>query len=186
MSSSAPSAAPVVYDIDPAHTAAHFSVRHMMITNVKGEFSKVSGTVTFSPNNLAASRIEATIDATSIRTREEQRDTHLKSADFLDVANYPEIRFVSKSIESQGEGEYRVKGDLTIRGVTREVTLDVDSVTPEVKDPWGNIKAGASATTKIDREDFGLHWNVALEAGGVLVGKQVSISLEVELMRRAA
>ncbi|HUI54711.1 MAG TPA: YceI family protein [Bryobacteraceae bacterium] len=186
MSSSAPSAAPVVYDFDPAHSAAHFSVRHMMISNVKGEFTKVSGTVTFSPNNLAASRIEATIDTTSIRTRDDQRDAHLKSADFLDVAKYPEIRFVSKSIDSRGEGEYRVRGDLTIHGVTKEVTLDVDSVTPEVKDPWGNIRLGAAATTKIDREDFGLHWNVALETGGVLVGKQVSISLEVELTRRAA
>jgi polyisoprenoid-binding protein YceI len=186
MSSSVPPAAPVVYDIDPAHSSAHFSVRHLMISNVKGEFSKVAGTVTFAPNDMAASRIEATIDAASVRTRDEKRDGHLQSADFLDVAKYPEIRFVSKSMEPHGEGEYLVQGDLTIHGVTREVTLHVSELTPEMKDPWGNIKMGATATTKINRKDFGLVYNVALEAGGVMVGEQVTITLEVELTRREA
>jgi polyisoprenoid-binding protein YceI len=175
-----------VYDIDPAHSSAHFSVRHMMVTNVKGEFTKVSGTVMFNPDNPAESQIEATIDAASLHTREEQRDTHLKSADFFDVANHPEIRFVSRSVEPHGDGEFLVKGDLTIRGVTQGVTLRVEGPTPEVKDPWGNLKAGATATTKIHRKDFGLVWNVALEAGGVLVGEDAAITLEVELTRRAA
>jgi polyisoprenoid-binding protein YceI len=175
-----------VYDIDPAHSSAHFSVRHMMITNVRGEFTKVSGTVTFDPDNPGASQVEATIDVASLHTREEQRDAHLRSADFFDVAKFPEIKFVSKSVERLGDGEHSVKGDLTIHGVTKEVTFRVDGPTPEIKDPWGNTKAGATATAKINRKDFGLVWNVALETGGVLVGEQVSISLEVELARRAA
>ena len=175
-----------VYDIDPAHSSAHFSVRHMMITNVRVEFTKVSGTVTFDPDNPGASQVEATIDVASLHTREEQRDAHLKSADFFDVAKFPEIKFVSKSVERLGDGEHSVKGDLTIHGVTKEVTFRVDGPTPEIKDPWGNTKAGATATAKINRKDFGLVWNVALETGGVLVGEQVSISLEVELARRAA
>ena len=174
------------YDIDPSHSSAHFSVRHMMIANVKGEFTKVAGTVTFNPENPSESKVEATIDVASLHTRDEQRDTHLRSADFFDVANFPEIRFVSTSVEADGEGEYKVKGGLTIRGVTRETTLRVEGPTPEIKDPWGNTKAGATASTKIKRKDFGLLWNVALEAGGVLVGDDVSINLEVELTRRAA
>jgi polyisoprenoid-binding protein YceI len=175
-----------VYDIDPAHSSAHFSVRHMMISNVKGEFTKVSGTVTFNPSNPAETRVEATVDAASVHTRDEQRDTHLKSADFFDVANFPEIRFVNRSVEPHGSGEYLVKGDLTIHGVTKGVTLRVEGPTPEVKDPWGNLRAGATATTKINRKDFGLNFNVPLESGGVLVGEEISITLEVELIRRAA
>jgi len=173
------------YDIDPAHSAAHFSVRHMMISNVRGEFTKVSGTVTFDPENPSASKVETVIDAASLHTRDEQRDAHLKSADFFDVATFPEIRFVSTGVTSDGEGEYKLKGDLTIHGVTKEVTLQVEGPTADTKDPWGNIKAGATATTKIKRKDFGLVWNAALETGGVLVGEDVSITLEVELTRRA-
>jgi polyisoprenoid-binding protein YceI len=158
----------------------------MMISNVKGEFTKLSGTVTFDPENPSASKVEAVIDVASLHTREEQRDGHLKSADFFDAATYPELRFVSKSVESAGEGEYKMKGDLTIRGVTKEVTLKVEGPTPEMKDPWGNVKAGVTATTKINRKDFGLNWNVALEAGGVLVGEEVAVSLELELTRKTA
>jgi polyisoprenoid-binding protein YceI len=176
----------IAYDIDPAHSSAHFSVRHMMISNVKGEFNKVSGTVTYDPDNPRASKVEATIDVSSLHTREEQRDGHLKSAEFLDVAKFPEIKFVSTSIERRGDGEHLMKGGLTIHGVTKEVTFKVEGPTAEGKDPWGNVRAGASATTKINRKDFGLVWNVALETGGVLVGEDVSISLEVELTRRAA
>jgi polyisoprenoid-binding protein YceI len=178
--------AAIHYDIDPAHTRAHFSVRHMMISNVRGEFTKVSGTVTYDPDHPSASKVEVTIDAASLYTGDEQRDAHLKSPDFLDVAKFPEIKFVSKSIERKGQEEYLVKGDMTIRGVTREVPLQVEGPTPEVKDPWGNLKAGATATTKISRKDFGLVWNVALETGGVLVGDEVKISVEVESTRRAA
>lgn len=173
------------YDIDPGHSSAHFSVRHMMIANVKGEFTKVSGTVTFDPENPAASKVEAVIDVSSIHTRDEQRDGHLKSPDFLDAASFPEIRFVSTSVTGDGEGEYKVEGDLSIHGVTKKVTLEVEGPTAEIKDPWGNTKAGANASTKIKRKDFGLTWNAALDAGGVLVGDDVSITLEVELTRKA-
>jgi len=178
--------AAVTYDIDPTHSAAHFSVRHMMISNVRGEFTKVHGTVTFDHENPGASKVEATIDVASLHTRDEQRDGHLKSADFLDAAQYPEIKFVSTSIEADGHDEYLMKGDMTIHGVTRGVTFQVEGPTPEAKDPWGNLKAGATANTKINRKDFGLVWNVGLETGGVLVGEEVKISLEVELTRRAS
>jgi polyisoprenoid-binding protein YceI len=173
-----------VYEIDPAHSSAHFSVRHMMISNVKGEFTKIAGTVTFDRDKPADSKVEAVIDVNSLHTRDEQRDGHLKSADFFDAANFPDIRFTSTSIEPDGDDEYRVKGNLTIHGVTKEITLKVEGPTPDVKDPWGNIKAGATATTKINRKDFGLSWNVALEAGGVLVGEDISISLELELTKK--
>jgi polyisoprenoid-binding protein YceI len=176
----------IVYDIDPTHSSAHFSVRHLMISNVKGEFTKVSGTVIWEPDNPGASSVEATIDVASLHTRDEQRDGHLKSADFFDAANFPEIKFISKSVEPDGHDEYLVKGDLAIRGVIREVVLQVEGPTPEVKDPWGNYKAGATAAAKINRKDFGLNWNAPLETGGVLVGDEVKINLEVELTRRAS
>jgi len=175
-----------VYDIDPTHSSAHFSVRHLMISNVKGEFTKVTGTVTWDPDNPASSKVEATIDVSSLHTRDEQRDGHLKSAEFFEVAQYPDIKFVSKSVQPDGHDEYLVKGDMTIHGVTREVELHVEGPTPEVKDPWGNLKAGAAATTKINRKDFGLTWNAPLETGGVMVGEEVKINLEVELTRRPA
>src|SRR5580704_12393673 len=165
-----------IYDLDPAHSSAHFSVRDVMISKIKGEFTKVSGTVTFDPDNLKASSLEAVIDARSIRTRDDQRDAHLKSADFLDVEHYPEIRFRSSRIERK-ESEYIVHGDLTIRGVAKEVALKVEDLTPETKDPWGNLRAGATATTKIKRGDFGLGWNMVLEAGGFMVGEEVSITI---------
>ena len=177
--------AAVVYDIDPAHSSAHFSVRHMMISNVKGEFAKVTGTVTFDRDNPGASKVEATIDVASLHTRDEQRDGHLKSADFLDAAKYPEIKFVSTGIKKDGNDEYQMTGDLTIHGTTKPVTFQVEGPTAEAKDPWGNVKTGATAETKINRKDFGLVWNVALETGGVLVGEDVKISLDVELTRRA-
>jgi polyisoprenoid-binding protein YceI len=175
----------IVYDIDPTHSSAHFSVRHMMISNVKGEFTKISGTVTYDAENPGASKVEATIDVASLHTRDEQRDGHLKSAEFFDVANFPDIKFVSKSVQPDGHEEYLVKGDLTIHGVSREEALHVEGPTPEVKDPWGNTKCGAAATTKISRKDFGLTWNAPLETGGVLVGDEIKISLELELTRRA-
>jgi len=173
------------YQIDSAHSAAHFSVRHMMISNVRGDFTKVSGTLLLDPENAANSAVEALIDAASINTREAQRDAHLKSADFFDVEKYAEMAFRSKSVEAAGDGELRVKGDLTIHGVTREVTLTVEGPTPEAKDPWGNQRIGATATTKINRKDFGLVWNVALEAGGLLVGEDIKISIDLEAIRQA-
>jgi polyisoprenoid-binding protein YceI len=178
--------AAIVYDIDATHSSAHFSVRHLMISNVKGEFTKVTGTVTWDPDNPASSKVEATIDVSSLHTRDEQRDGHLKSAEFFEVAQYPDIKFVSKSVQPDGHDEYLVKGDMTIHGVTKEVELHVEGPTPEVKDPWGNLKAGAAATAKINRKDFGLGWNAPLETGGVVVGEEVKINLEVELTRRPA
>jgi polyisoprenoid-binding protein YceI len=174
----------VTYTIDPAHSTAGFKVRHLMVANVRGEFSKVSGAVVFDAANPANSRVEATIDASSIHTRDEQRDGHLKSPDFLDVEKFPNIQFVSTKVTKVGDGEWKVAGDLTIHGVTKPVTLDVEGPTPEMKDPWGNTKTGVSASTKINRKDFGLVWNVALETGGVLVGEEVQISIEAELTRQ--
>jgi len=172
----------VTYTIDPAHSTAGFKVRHMMVANVRGEFSKVSGTVVVDASAPENSRVEAHIDASTIHTRDEQRDAHLKSAEFLDVEKFPEITFVSKKITGS-DGEWKITGDLTIHGVTKEVTLDVEGPAPEAKDPWGSVRSGASAVTKINRKDFGLVWNVALETGGLLVGDEVAITLELELLR---
>ena len=176
----------VVYQIDPAHSAAQFKVRHMMIANVKGEFTKVSGTVTSDPSNPSAVQIQAAIDANSISTRDEQRDGHLKSADFFDVARFPTITFQSSKVVPSGADSFEAVGDLTIHGVTQPVALTVEEVTPEAKDPWGNMRRGATAKTKIRRKDFGLNWNLALEAGGFLVGDDIEITIDVELIRQAA
>jgi polyisoprenoid-binding protein YceI len=174
----------VTYTIDPAHSTAGFKVRHMMVANVRGEFSGVAGTVIYDAGNPANSKIDATIDVNSIHTRDEQRDAHLKSADFLDAAKYPTISFASTKVVKTGDEAGKVTGNLTIHGVTKEVVLDVEGLAPEAKDPWGNIKSGATAATKIKRSDFGLTWNAALETGGVLVGDDVHISLELELLRK--
>jgi len=176
----------IVYQIDPAHSAAQFKVRHMMIANVKGEFTKVSGTVTYDPSDPSAAQIQAMVDASSISTRDEQRDGHLKSADFFDVAKFPSITFQSKEVVPVGSDSFEAVGDLTIRGVTQPVALTVEEVTPEAKDPWGNMRRGATAKTKIRRKDFGLNWNVTLEAGGFLVGDDIEITIDVELIRQAA
>jgi polyisoprenoid-binding protein YceI len=168
------------WQIDPAHTSVQFSVRHMMVSNVRGEFSKVSGTVEGDEQALQKAVIAATIDAASINTREAKRDNHLKSADFLDVAKYPTITFKSKTIEPAGSGQFKVTGDLTLHGVTKEVVLDVSDVTAPIKDPMGKTRAGAHATTKIDRKDFGINWSKALDGGGLMVGDEVAINIDVE------
>jgi polyisoprenoid-binding protein YceI len=172
------------YTIDPAHSTADFKVRHLMVSNVRGEFSGVSGTVVFDDQNPENSKVEAKINAATIQTRDAQRDTHLKSADFFDVEKYPLITFVSKKVAKNGGDEHKVTGELTIHGVTKEVTLDVEGPTPEIKDPWGMQRIGASAKTKIHRKDFGLAWNMALETGGVVVGDEVQIHLDLELTRQ--
>jgi polyisoprenoid-binding protein YceI len=171
------------YQLDPAHTGVHFSVRHLMLSNVRGEFTKVSGTVVADTENPANSSIEASIDADSISTRDPQRDGHLKSADFLDTAQFPAITFRSTKIEIHSGGG-KVTGDLTIRGVTRPVTLEVEGPTEEVKDPWGMQRIAASATATINRKDFGVAWNAALEKGGVVVGDDVKITIDVEAIRK--
>lgn len=174
----------VLWRIDPTHTNVEFGVRHLMISTVKGRFGAVEGTVTVEDGDPATAQIDVRIDAASIDTRVEQRDAHLRSADFFDVEKHPALTYTSRSVERTGGGKLKVVGDLTIRGVTREVVLDVEEL-GTVRDPWGNDRAGYSAKGKLDREAFGLTWNQALEAGGVLVGNEVKISLEVELVRQA-
>ena len=171
------------YKIDPAHSGAEFVVRHMMISNVRGGFTKVEGTIEFDPANVEATKIDAVIDASTIDTRDGQRDAHLKSADFLHVEQHPVITFKSKKAEVVGDGELRVTGDLTIHGATKEVQLEVDGPTAETKDPFGNVRAGASARTKIKRSEFGLTWNAALETGGLLVGDDLKIELDISAIR---
>ena len=170
------------YTIDKAHSSAQFSVRHMMISNVKGAFSAVAGTIVYDPNNPAASKVDATIDVNSIDTREPKRDAHLKSPDFFDAAKYPSMEFHSKQAWKSGNN-IQVKGDLTMHGVTKEVVLDVDGPTAEIKDPGGNMRIGATATTKLNRKDWGLTWNRALEAGGVMVGDEIAITLDIEAVK---
>lgn len=162
---------------------AEFKVKHMMIANVKGQFSKVSGALVLDESNLANSHVEASIEAASIHTRDEQRDAHLKSADFFDVEKFPTLHFKSKSIGIVRDGELAVEGGLTIHGVTRKVRFDVEGPTPPTKDPWGNTRVGVSASTKINRKDFGLTWNATLETGGILVGDDVTITLEIEFVK---
>jgi len=174
----------VQYEIDPVHSSAQFSVRHMMVSNVRGEFAKVTGTVVYDPKNLKASSVEATIDATSINTHEPKRDEQLKGPDFFDVAKYPTLTFKSKKVEEAGPGKLSVTGDLTLHGVTKEVVLEVEGPSPEVK-MGPNLKSGASAATTINRKDFGLMWNRVLESGGVMVGDEVKITLEIEMGRKA-
>ena len=169
------------WNIDPSHSTAEFSVRHLMITNVKGRFGKLEGSVNYDPEKPEASQIDVTIDATSIDTRDEKRDAHLRSPDFFDVEKFPSLTFKSTSVKKTDDG-FAATGDLTIHGVTKPVTLEVEGPSEVTKDPWGNQRIGASATAKVNRKDWGLNWNAALETGGVLVGETVKISLEVSLV----
>ena len=171
------------WNIDPAHSVAEFKVKHMMIANVKGQFSKVSGALVLDESDLANSRIEASIEAASVHTRDEQRDAHLKSADFFHVEKFPTLHFKSTGVKVAGEGELSVEGDLTIHGVTRKVRFAVEGPTPPAKDPWGNTRIGISATAKINRKDFGLTWNAALETGGILVGDDITITLDAQFVK---
>ena len=171
------------WNIDPSHTVAEFKVRHMMISNVKGQFAKVTGRLVLDESELMNSHVEATIDAASIETRDPQRDAHLKSGDFLDVETFPTLSFKSTSIRLVRVGELAVEGELTIRDETRKVLFDVEGPSPPAKDPWGNTRVAVSATTKISRKDFGLTWNSALEGGGVLIGDDVTIILDVQFVK---
>ncbi|MFI5300756.1 MAG: YceI family protein [Polyangiales bacterium] len=171
------------WNIDSSHSSAQFSIRHLMITNVRGEFSSVTGTVEYDPASPASAKISASIDVATIDTREAQRDTHLKSADFFDVEKFPKITFESTEIVKHGD-HLHVKGNLTMHGVTKAIDLEVDGPTKEEKDPWGNTRIGASASAKIDRRDWGLNWNSAIESGGVLVGHDVKLTLDVSLVRK--
>jgi polyisoprenoid-binding protein YceI len=177
------SAATSSWNIDPTHSVAEFKIRHLMISNVKGSFPKVSGVLTLDEANPENSSIEASIDVASIETRDAGRDTHLKSADFFDVEKFPTMTFKSTQVNSTGAREGTVEGDLTIRDVTQKVTFKVEGPTAATKDPWGNTRVGISATTKISRKEFGLTWSAPMEAGGVLVGDEVTITLDVEFVK---
>ncbi len=184
------SAAPIApattttWEFDPAHSSAGFRVRHLMVARVRGHLGPISGRVELNEQDPSRSRVEVTIDARGIDTREPKRDEHLRSADFLDVANHPNVTFVSTAVKLRRDGGLDVAGNLTIRGTTRPVTLEVEALESAVTDPWGNTKRGAVGRTSINRKDFGLSWNVALEAGGVMVGEQVEIEIEVELVQK--
>lgn len=178
-----PQTSTTTWNIDPIHSMAEFKVKHMMIANVKGQFPKVSGTLLLDESDLANSHVEAAIEAASIHTRDDQRDAHLRSADFFDVEKFPTLTFKSKGISIVRDGELSVQGDLTIRGVTRNVRFMVEGPTPPARDPWGNTRIAISASTKINRKDFGLTWNATLETGGILVGDEVTISLDAEFVK---
>ena len=176
--------ATTTWNIDPAHSAAEFKVKHMMISNVRGKFSGISGTLNRFEADHTRSSLEVSVDVSTINTQDAQRDGHLKSPDFFHAEKFPAMTFKSTHIEQKGDG-YAVTGDLTIRGVTKPVTLTVEEVSEPAKDPWGNTRIGLTATTKINRKDFGLTWNTTLETGGVLVGEDVTITLDVQFIKAA-
>lgn len=176
-------AAITTWNIDPAHSAAEFKVKHMMISNVKGKFTGVSGKLSLNPADLTLSSIEATIPVDSISTGDVQRDGHLKSADFFDVEKLPTASFKSTAVAVKGDEELEVTGELTLHGVTKSVKFAVEGPSAPGKDPWGNTRIGLTATTKLNRKDFGLTWNAALETGGVLVGEEVTLTLDVEFIQ---
>ena len=185
MTSTATETAVSTWNIDPAHTTIEFSAKHMMITTVKGRIADVRGAIVVNESDPAASHVEVEMDAKTLDTRSEQRDQHLRSADFLDVDTYPQVTFRSKRIEgarARPGREFTVVGDLSIRGVTKEVTLDV-TYEGRGKDPWGGERVSFSADTKIDRREWGLTWNAALEAGGVLVSNDIKLHLEVQAVK---
>jgi polyisoprenoid-binding protein YceI len=181
----ATSAQAQTWTIDTGHSGAHFAVRHMMVSTVRGDMGKVTGSVVYDGKNLAAASVEATIDVTGISTRDEKRDGHLKSPDFFDVATYPTMTFKSKKVVPGADGAFKLVGDLTMRGVTKEVTLDVEALRPAIK--MGNSsRTGTTATTKINRQDFGIKWSRALDGGGVVVGDEVTVTIDLELIQQAA
>jgi polyisoprenoid-binding protein YceI len=173
------------WKIDPQHSSAQFSVRHMAISSVRGAFSKVNGTIVLDDKDVAKSTVDVTIDVSTVDTREPARDNDLRSDKFFDVAHFPVMTFKSKRVEQVAPGKLKVTGDLTIRGTTKEVVLDVEGPTPSVKDPWGNVRAAATATSKVNRQDFGVKWNATLDNGGVVVGDDVNIVIDAEMIKQA-
>lgn len=178
-------ASAATWQIDPAHSGANFSLKHMMISTVRGDFSKVTGTVEYDGKDVSTIKADVTIDASTVDTRDAKRDEHIKGADFLDVAKFPTITFKSKKVVPAGPGKLQLVGDLTIHGVSKEVALDVEGPTPEVKDPWGNLRTAASGTVKINRQDFGVKWNMPLGTGGLVVSNEVAITFDLEVIRKA-
>ena len=179
-------AATSAWQIDPQHSSAQFAVRHLAISTVRGAFSKITGTLLFDDQDVTKSTVEVSIDVSTVDTREPDRDKDLRSDRFFDVAHFPTMTFKSKKVEQAGAGKLKVTGDLTIRGTTKEVVLEVDGPTAPMKDPWGNLRTAATATAKVNRQDFGVKWNAKLDNGGVVVGDDVSITIDVELIQRAA
>jgi polyisoprenoid-binding protein YceI len=171
------------WNIDPNHSTAQFTVRHLAISNVSGSFTKVTGTVQFNDKDIMQSQVNAVIDSASVDTRVPDRDKDLRSPNFLDVEKYPTLEFKSKRIVNNG-GKLQMIGDLTLHGTTREVTLDVDGPTPELNDPWGNVRRGFSATTTINRKDYGVVWNNTLKSGEAVVGDNVKIQIDVEIVKK--
>jgi len=171
------------WNIDSDHSDVAFKVRHLMVSNVKGSFEKKSGVVSIDDKDITKSKVSVSIDTASVNTNVAKRDDHLRGPDFFDVAKFPTMTFVSKKVAKASKGKLKVTGDLTLHGITREVVLDVDALSKESKDPWGNTKSGTVATTKINRKDFGLVYNAVLETGGVAVGEEVAITLEIELIK---
>ena len=178
------SAASTTWQIDPMHTAAQFSVKHLAISTVRGGFSNVKGTVVLDDADISKSSVDVTIDVSTVDTRTPDRDKDLKSDKFFDVAKYPTMTFKSTKVEQAGAGKLKVTGDLTIRGTTKSVVLDVDGPTAPVKDPWGNQRSAVTATTKINRQDFGVKWNATMDNGGVVVGDEVSITIDAEMVQK--
>ena len=172
------------WQMDPAHSSFQFKIRHLTVSNVKGDFNKFQGVAIIDDQAITHLKVEVAIDAASVNTGHAQRDEHLRGPDFFDVTKYPTITFVSKKVIKTDANRLKVIGDLTIRGLTREITVDVEGPTPEVKDPWGHFRRGATATTKINRRDFGITWNKVLDTGGLVVGDEVDIYIEVELIRK--
>jgi len=173
------------WKIDPQHSSAQFSVRHMAISTVRGAFSKVNGAILLDDNDITKSTVDVTIDVSTVDTREPDRDKDLRSDKFFDVAHYPSITFKSKRVQQVATGKLKVTGDLTIHGTTKEVVLDVEGPTAPVKDPWGNVRTAVTATTKVNRQDFGVKWNATLDNGGVVVGDDVNITIDVEMIKQA-
>jgi polyisoprenoid-binding protein YceI len=172
------------WQIDPDHSSFQFKVRHMTVSNVKGDFNKARGTVTIDENDVNNLRIEVTIDPASVNTDHAKRDEHLRGEDFFHVAKYPTITFVSSRVTRMDANRLKVIGDLTIRGITKEISVDVEGPTPEIRDPGGNMRRGATGMAKINRKDFGMLWNRVLDNGGLVVGDEVNIAIEVELVKR--
>jgi len=179
-------AATTTWQIDPAHTAAQFAVKHLMISTVRGEFKGVTGTVTWDDQDVTKSKVDVTIDTKTVNTGEDARDKDLKSDKFFDVEKFPTMTFKSKKVESAGTGKLKVTGDLTIHGVTKEAVLNVEGPTAAVKDPWGNTRTAVSATTQVNRQDYGVKWNANMDGGGVVVGDTVNITIDMEMVKQAA
>ncbi len=185
MSTATTATTATAYTIDPAHSGVGFKIRHFMIAYIRGGFSGVTGDVIFDPVNPANTKINASIDANTLHTHDVKRDAHVKAGDFLNTEQFPAMTFVSKKVTADGKNQWKVVGDLTLRGATKEVTLDVESAGVESKDPWGNLRTGAEATTTIKRSDFGITFNAPLETGGVMLSDEVQIHLDIELIKKA-